>query len=62
MVRNPRRRRLFVTTNTEDKAIAAAATSGFSNPAIATGIARACTSVAAPRSMRGREERRGWFY
>ncbi len=37
--RNPRRRRLFVTTNTELNAIAAPASIGLSSPAAASGIA-----------------------
>ncbi len=36
---NPRSRRLFVTTNTEEKAIAAPAIIGLSKPATARGIA-----------------------
>src|SRR5690625_735104 len=37
--RNPRRRRLFVTTNTEENAIAAPAIIGLSRPSAASGIA-----------------------
>ncbi len=37
--RNRRRRRLLVTTNTDDSAMAAPAISGFSRPAMASGMA-----------------------
>ena len=37
--RNPRSRRLLLTTNTDENAIAAPATSGLSSPAMASGSA-----------------------
>ena len=39
MLRKLRRRRLLVTTNTDENAIAAPAMNGFSSPSIAIGIA-----------------------